>query len=92
MVILREFRNNILKQNYSKAENSLFDYGEELEKQGWINDMMEGGYISPDLSTIFYYNRIPYKGQLIQFRPNIKDKFDKIVESLKEDFIILEGK
>lgn len=92
MVILKEFRNNIFKQNYSKAENSLFEYGKELESKGWINDMMEGGYISPDLSTIFYYNRIPYKGQLIQFRPNSKDKYNQIVESLKEDFSMLEDK
>lgn len=73
------------KDNYSS--DIAVDYGKELEKEGWINDMMEGGYISPDLSTIFYYNRFPYIGQLIQFRANRREDYENMVEKLKNDFV-----
>lgn len=80
MFILKE-----CKDNYS--QDIAVQYGMKLEQEGWINDMMEGGYISPDLSTIFYYSRFPYVGQLIQFRANREDQYKSMVESLKNDFV-----
>lgn len=73
------------KDNYSS--DIAVDYGEKLEKEGWINDMMEGGYISPDLSTIFYYSRFPYIGQLIQFRANRREDYENMVKKLENDFV-----
>lgn len=73
------------KDNYSS--DIAVDYGKKLEKEGWINDMMEGGYISPDLSTIFYYSRFPYIGQLIQFRANRREDYENMVKKLENDFV-----
>lgn len=89
MVILINYINNRLKHQNEEAEEALYDYGKELENDGWINDMMEGGYISPDLSTIFYYNRCPYYGQLMKYRNDLISEHYEILDKLKDDFMII---
>lgn len=80
-VVLKKCKEN----NYSS--DIAVGYGLKLEKEGWINDLMEGGYISPDMSTIFYYSRFPYIGQLIQFRANREEDYNNIIKNLKNDFV-----
>lgn len=50
MLILKDYveatRNNV--ENKSKI---LYDYGLKLKEMGWIENMMEGCFISPDFST-----------------------------------------
>lgn len=87
MYILKGYKDNISKQDTTSAKVELFNYVRQLEQKGWIDDMMEGGVISPDISTIFYYNRKPYIGQLAQFRANAREQYRKTCENLKKDFI-----
>ena len=74
---------------YNKAKEALYKFGDLLEKHGWINDIMEAGYVSPDLSTIFYYGRSPYNGQFVQFTAGTKanDKYKEIQERYSEYFV-----
>lgn len=79
----------ILKSVYEKYHSNLivmdnimkdvFDFinKEQLEEKGWINSLLEGGFVSPDHSTIYYYARSPYEGQLIQFSRD-SEGFNKI--------------
>lgn len=89
IIILKNYNNKLNKGNWKEAKQELDTYCEYLEKEGWIDDIMEAGYASPDLSTIFYYGRSPYEGQLIQLMANKREAFEKTVEKLKKDFIIL---
>lgn len=89
IIILKNYNNKLNKGSWKEAKQELDTYGEYLEGEGWINDWTEAGYVSPDLSTIFYYGRSPYEGQLIQFRANRREDFENIVEKLKKDFIKL---
>lgn len=82
--MLKKYKEN----NYSSEV--AWNYAVELESKGWINDMLEGGVISPDTSTIFYYSRTPYTGQLLKFKPNKNEQYDKIVKELENDFMEVE--
>ena len=42
----------------------------ELERLGYREVMMEGGYVSRDRATVIHFSRKPYRGQVSQFRPN----------------------
>lgn len=87
MLILKDYveaaRNNI--ENKSKI---LYDYGLKLKEMGWIENMMEGCFISPDFSTCFVYNRSPYYGELQQYNRD-NEAYLKIKSQLEKDFIEL---
>ena len=74
--------------SYFNRNKMAMEYTNTLDEEGWINSILEGGYISPDFSTIFYYGRSPYKGQLIQFNKDTEG-YNKILNRLMEkgDFV-----
>lgn len=84
MVILKTVWNEFHKEIVSseKINQYVFDFinKEKLAENGWINSLLEGGFISPDYSTIYYYGRTPYEGQLIQFNSMNYEGFNKIKE------------
>ncbi|WP_193065178.1 hypothetical protein [Oceanobacillus oncorhynchi] len=62
---------------------------EDIFKQlGYEYSIMEGGYISGDLSTIIIIDRMPYNGMVLQFRPNSEEEYNKHVERLKKKNVI----
>lgn len=86
----------VLKSTYSTHNltdynKCIEDFGNYLKEQGWIEDIMEGGIISPNLSTIYYTSREPYIGQLLQFSPNKKQQYENTLKELKQYFIIERG-
>ena len=74
--------------SYFNRNKMAMKYTNTLDEEGWINSILEGGYISPDFSTIFYYGRPPYEGQLIQFNKDTEG-YNKILNRLieKGDFV-----
>ena len=74
--------------SYFNRNKMAIEYTNTLDEEGWINSLLEGGYISPDFSTIFYYGRSPYEGQLIQFNKDTEG-YNKILNKLieKGDFV-----
>jgi|GEM_PF-2895135 len=72
-VILNDYKNTLEEEILSK-------YGLKLKQQGWVLASKEGGYLSPDCSTIFITNRSPYHGQLLQYSANKKTEYDNIVQ------------
>lgn len=74
--------------SYFNRNKMAMEYTNTLDEEGWINSLLEGGYISPDFSTIFYYGRSPYEGQLIQFNKDTEG-YNKILNKLieKDDFV-----
>lgn len=82
MVILKTVWNEFHKEIVSseKINQYVFDFinKEKLAEKGWINSLLEGGFISPDYSTIYYYARTPYEGQLIQLNSRDAEGFNKI--------------
>lgn len=74
--------------SYFNRNKMAMEYTNTLDEEGWINSLLEGGYISPDFSTIFYYGRSPYEGQLIQFNKDTEG-YNKILNKLTEkgDFV-----
>lgn len=56
---------------------------DELKKEGWKYDIMEGGYICPDFSCIAITDRFPYNNKLLRFS-NDKN-FNNTVEWLKNN-------
>ena len=74
--------------SYFNRNKMAMEYTNTLDEEGWINSILEGGYISPDFSTIFYYGRSPYEGQLIQFNKDTEG-YNKILNRLieKGDFV-----
>ena len=82
----------ILKDYLRTRDNGqLFAYGRLLQQKGWIFLMMEGGYLSPDGSTMFIVNRSPYHGQLLQAAADRETEYLLISTTLKEsgDFVLL---
>lgn len=74
--------------SYFNRNKMAIEYTNTLDEDGWVNSLLEGGYISPDFSTIFYYGRSPYEGQLIQFNKDTEG-YNKILSRLieKGDFV-----
>lgn len=74
--------------SYFNRNKMAMEYTNTLDEKGWVNSLLEGGYISPDFSTIFYYGRSPYEGQLIQFNKDTEG-YNKILNKLieKGDFV-----
>lgn len=74
--------------SYFNRNKMAMKYANTLDEEGWVNSLLEGGYISPDFSTIFYYGRSPYEGQLIQFNKDTEG-YNKILNKLieKGDFV-----
>jgi hypothetical protein len=74
--------------SYFNRNKMAIEYTNTLDEEGWVNSLLEGGYISPDFSTIFYYGRSPYEGQLIQFNKDTEG-YNKILNRLieKGDFV-----
>lgn len=74
--------------SYFNRNKMAMEYTNTLDEEGWVNSLLEGGYISPDFSTIFYYGRSPYEGQLIQFNKDTEG-YNKILNRLieKGDFV-----
>lgn len=84
MVILKTVYNEFHKDikdpiRWETVKEEVFNFinKEKLEENGWINSLLEGGFVSPDHSTIYYYGRTPYEGQLIQFNRDTEG-FNKI--------------
>jgi len=63
-------------------EKVLHKYGRKLEQKGWVITPIEGGYLSPDCSTIFIVGRSPYFGQLIQYSANKETEYNNIAQEL----------
>lgn len=86
MIILKK----LLKcNNHIEREKIIYDYAWKLEQEdGWINSMIEGGVVSPDGSTIFYYARSPYNGELEQFNRD-RESYEKNIKEMmdKGDFV-----
>ena len=86
MIILRKIvkcENQLLKSRH------ILDYAWKLEAEdGWVNSLKEGGVISPDGSTIYYYACHPYNGQLEQFNKD-RENYEKNIKEMlyKGDFI-----
>lgn len=57
-------------------------YKQHLENIGWMDNIMEGGMVSPDSSTIFIYSRAPYIGQLMPFMPTYVNYYNNIVNEM----------
>lgn len=74
--------------SYFNRNKMAIEYTNTLDEEGWVNSLLEGGYISPDFSTIFYYGRSPYEGQLVQFNKDTEG-YNKILNRLieKGDFV-----
>lgn len=74
--------------SYFNRNKMAMEYTNTLDEEGWINSLLEGGCISPDFSTIFYYGRSPYEGQLTQFNKDTEG-YNKILNRLieKGDFV-----
>lgn len=73
----------ILKKFYeSPKKEILWDYGKQLGEKGWIHCILEGGYLSPDESTLFIYNRSPYYGQLLQYAADTQSEYQDMVEQM----------
>ena len=74
--------------SYFNRNKMAMEYTNTLDEEGWVNSLLEGGYISPGFSTIFYYGRSPYEGQLIQFNKDTEG-YNKILNRLieKGDFV-----
>ena len=74
--------------SYFNRNKMAIEYTNTLDEEGWVNSLLEGGYISPDFSTIFYYGRSSYEGQLIQFNKDTEG-YNKILNRLieKGDFV-----
>lgn len=67
-----------IQNQYSGRDEILKRKAQELVDYGWFCDEKEGGVISPDYSTIFYY-RTHLAGQYAMFSRNKKKEFEKIV-------------
>lgn len=80
--ILRSYRD-------SRDKKALLEYGEMLERKGWLYIPMEGGYLSPDGSTMFIVARAPYYGELLSFSEYKEQKYLALVWELiaSGDFI-----
>lgn len=83
----REYYNH--RMSSKEYEKICWDYGKKLEEAGWKECPIEGGCLSPDISTIYIYNRSPYEGELINFIRNTEEEYKKICEEFisKGDFI-----
>lgn len=88
MIILKALK-DCKEKDFYKKKSIIFEYGWYLESLGWTNYMEEGGVVSPDRSTVFYYGKVPYNGQLFRFSPTGEEGYQKICEELirKGDFI-----
>lgn len=90
-VCLKEYKdlcnNKITLEEYEKISIA---YIEKVKKQGWRDVPIEGGYVSPDNSTIYIYSRSPYYGQLLNYyRPNSEEDYRRICAEFisRGDFI-----
>ena len=83
----------VILNDYVKTgdRGQLIAYGRLLQQKGWTFIMMEGGYLSPDGSTMFIVNRSPYHGQLLQAAANVEKEYLSISNELMEsgDFVVL---
>lgn len=84
-LIIKEYRDYkegklSFKQYLEMVEN----IGKELEKHHWIYSMIEGGYISPDFSSIYIDDRSPYYGQLLLYRRDAYKDYEEICNKLLE--------
>ena len=82
MAILKKYKD-------TRDEKALYRYGESLSQKGWILIPIEGGYLSPDVSTLFIVARSPYNGQLLQFYENKEMEYNALVDELVKsgDFV-----
>lgn len=89
-IILNNYKQLLLQGNEKDAEVVLNNYAEQLKQKGWMESLNDGCIYSPDHSTCFITNRIPYKGQLAQTSTTeqASEGFKQILELLKSDFII----
>lgn len=84
-------RGKAILKSYKETgnEDTLFKYGRLLEQQGWRYNIMEGGYLSPDRSTLFICARTPYEGQLLPYSAEGWERYLSLVQERLEsgDFI-----
>ena len=86
-------RNQIILKKFLETKpmdlKILMGYCKRLEEQGWTPNIMEGGYFSPDGSTIFITNRDPYYGELLQAARLKQAEYIALAEKLIEagDFV-----
>jgi len=75
----------VILKSYKKTNDKrkLFEFGESLEQKGWKLNITEGGYLSPDASTMFIFCRSPYYGELLQQSQSKETEYNKCVS----DFI-----
>ena len=75
---------NIILKKFHETwkQETLMEYGELLGQNGWTLCIMEGGYLSPDRSTLFIYGRSPYYGQLLQYAADKESEYLAMVDQL----------
>ncbi len=91
-IILKDFNKYLDRTiTYSEYREKVDDYGNKLEKKGWKRVPIEGGYVSPDLSTLYIDFRSPYYGQLLQQTERDEENYKKVCKELLDsgDFVIL---
>ncbi|ADL03729.1 hypothetical protein [Lacrimispora saccharolytica] len=79
-------RGKAILKSFKETRNHdvLFEYGRLLEQQGWKCILIEGGYLSPDHSTIFICMRAPYEGQLLQYSSDGEENYLLQVKAMVE--------
>ncbi|WP_147325824.1 hypothetical protein [Lacrimispora amygdalina] len=79
-------RGKAILKSFKETRNHdvLFEYGRLLEQQGWKCIPIEGGYLSPDGSTIFICMRTPYEGQLLQYSSGGEESYLSQVKAMVE--------
>lgn len=59
-------------------------WGNALEHLGFSYSITEGGYISPDRSTIVIDSRIPYIGEVMPFHLDKEAGYNDVVTLLRD--------
>ena len=99
IVILKELwdycqEETSFKWGYKQEEKYrliLKKFGERLKSQGWVYYPYEGGWVSPDRSTIFYDFRNPYNGQLYPWMDQPTPEYEALIKEMIDsgEFIIV---
>ena len=82
--VLKDYSRKVIK--HDMVDKHVEEFRKQLEENGWYENILEGGMISPDESTIFYYNREPYVGMLDLYDNNKIEEYDNMCKELKKYF------
>lgn len=86
----KSYYSEMKKCNNEKATKCVNNKRKELINLCWLDYPAEGGIVSPDLSTMFMYDRSPLYGQYVMFSNLMKDDYLKLVRDNGAQFEIKE--